>query len=61
MMTDIYFPIDINNSTNQHMYGSLHPTLEGCNYLIEYGNVFPIAPHMDFVDEIPPLYMDMDS
>ena len=61
MMTCNCFPIDIDNSTNDQMSRFWYPTLEDCNDLIEYGDVFSIAPHMDSVHDIPPLDMDMDS
>ena len=61
MVIAICFPTDIDNSTNEHMFGFWYPTLEDCMDLIEYGNVFVIRPRMDYVDEIPPLDMDMDS
>ena len=61
MMNLIYFPIDIDNSTNEQRYQFWYPTLEDCNDLIEYGNVFAIAPCIDSLDEIPPFDVDMDS
>ena len=61
MMTSICFPTDIDNSTNEQMFGFWYPTLEDDNDLVEYGNAFAIAPRLDSVDEIPPLDMDIYS
>ena len=43
------------------MYGFGYQMLEDYNDFSEYGNVFAIAPRIDFVDDIQPLHMDMDS
>ena len=61
MITGLYFPTDIDNSTNQQMHGFGSPTLQKCNDLIEFGIFFAIAPRMDSTDEIPPLDMNMES
>ena len=59
MVTRIFFPIDIDNSSNDQMSQFWYPTQEECNDLIKYGDVFAIAARMDSIDEIPPLDMVM--
>ena len=61
MMTCLFFPTYIDISNNQQMYEFWPPTLQDHKDLIESVNVFAIAPRMDSIDEIPPLYMDMES
>ena len=58
-MTGLCFPTNITDVSILHNYGLTFPFQGHFNDLIEKGNVFPLLPNMDSVDDIPPLGIDV--
>jgi hypothetical protein len=59
LMTGLCFPTNITDVSILHNYGLTFPFQGHFNDLIEKGNVFPLLPNMDSVDDIPPLGIDV--
>jgi hypothetical protein len=58
-MTHLCVPINITDVSMLQNFGLRFPFQDHFNDLIENGNVFPVLPNKDFVDEIPPLGTDV--
>ena len=52
-------PTNITNVSMLQNFGFRFPFQDQCNDLFENGNVFPLLPNMDSVDDIPPLGIDV--